>query len=184
MRRTIPFVSIVTFVSLLALPRPSVGQSPAAEKQSKEKAKREQEKKDQEKKAPKVYTNDDLEATSERPSAVQNATAQGAPPPPPPREPSTRDETSPEPTPLSPSQEISEQDRRIKEAEENIKALDQAANALLWQYLQSTDTYEILRLKGEQQEILDQLEKAKAELARLKGESTGMPTATPTPPPG
>lgn len=47
------------------------------------------------------------------------------------------------------------------QAEEHVKELDSQAQTLLWQYLQSTDTYEILRLKAEQQEILDQLPDAK-----------------------
>jgi hypothetical protein len=70
--------------------------------------------------------------------------------------------------------------RRIQEAEEQVKALDDQANQLLWLYLGSTDTNEILRLKAEQQEVLDRLKAAKADLARLKGEA-GSDTPLPTP---
>jgi hypothetical protein len=49
----------------------------------------------------------------------------------------------------------------VEQAETRVKDLDSQAQALLWQYLQSTDTYEILRLKAEQQEILDQIPDAK-----------------------
>ena len=47
------------------------------------------------------------------------------------------------------------------EAEKHVQDLESQAQALLWQYLQSTDTNEILRLKAEQQEILDQIPDAK-----------------------
>ena len=78
---------------------------------------------------------------------------------------------------------MSERDMRLKEAEDNVKSLEQTANALLWQYLQSGDSNEIMRLKAEQQGVLEQLEQAKAELARIKAED-GSPAAAPTPPPG
>jgi hypothetical protein len=65
-----------------------------------------------------------------------------------------------------------------------VKALDEQANQLLWEYLQSTDTNEILRLKAEQKEVLDRLEAAKAELARLRGEAGVGPAPTPTRQPG
>jgi hypothetical protein len=50
---------------------------------------------------------------------------------------------------------------QLAEAEAHVKDMDSQAQALLWQYLQSTDTYEILRLKAEQQEIFDQIPDAK-----------------------
>ena len=50
---------------------------------------------------------------------------------------------------------------QVTQAQDHAKELDQQAQTLLWQYLQSTDTYEILRLKAEQQEILDQIPDAK-----------------------
>ena len=66
-----------------------------------------------------------------------------------------------------------------------MKALDDQANQLLWLYLQSNDTNEILRMKAEQQEVLERLKEAKAELARLKGEAgAGGPAPTPTREPG
>ena len=79
-----------------------------------------------------------------------------------------------------------EEGRRIEEQEAQREGLDERAKELLWQYLQSTDTNEIIRLKAEQQEVLDQLEAAKAELARLRGEATGSrrPRPTPTRQPG
>jgi hypothetical protein len=75
-----------------------------------------------------------------------------------------------------------EDERRIADAEANVKALDEQAKQLLWEYLQSTDTNEIMRLKAEQQQVLEQLEAAKAELARLKATGEGAPAGpTPTP---
>jgi hypothetical protein len=53
----------------------------------------------------------------------------------------------------------------VTQAEEHVKDLDSQAQALLWQYLQSTDTNEILSLKAEQQEILDQLPDARKAVA-------------------
>jgi hypothetical protein len=50
---------------------------------------------------------------------------------------------------------------QVTQAEEHAKDLDSRAQTLLWQYLQSTDTNEILSLKAEQQEVLDQLPDAK-----------------------
>ena len=49
----------------------------------------------------------------------------------------------------------------VAEAERRVQELDSRAQELLWQYLQSTDTNEILSLKAEQQEILDQLPEAR-----------------------
>lgn len=133
--------------------------------------------------APKrVFTNDDLEAGRDKPSKVQDASATGGatrweePPTPPPE---------PQPESTEPADTRTEEQRRIDEVEAQVKGLDDQAKQLLWAYLQSTDTNEILRLKAEQQEVLDQLEVAKAELARLKGQAaSGEPTPTPTPPPG
>jgi hypothetical protein len=132
--------------------------------------------------APKrVFTNDDLEATKDKPSAVQDLSATGGATTMP-AEPVRPPETPDEPTP--PTDTRTEEERRIAEAEATVKALDEQANQLLWEYLQSTDTNEILRLKAEQQEVLDRLEAAKAELARLKGEAGSGPPPTPTRQPG
>ena len=49
----------------------------------------------------------------------------------------------------------------VAEAERRVQELDSRAQELLWQYLQSTDTNEILSLKAEQQEVLDQLPEAR-----------------------
>lgn len=169
----------VVLLSVPALPAQSTS-APAAEKTRKEKARP----KEKEKAPPKVYTNDDLEATGTRPSNVQNATAQGAEPySPPPAAANVPDQSS-EPPPTGP--QMTEQEARIKELEETIKSLEADAKAILWQYLQSGDTNEILRLKAQQQGILEQIEQTKAELARVKGEagSGPPPTTTPTPPPG
>ena len=97
----------------------------------------------------------------------------------------TQENTPPE-EPAQGDDTRTEEQRRIEEVEANVKALDAQAKELLWTYLQSTDTNEILRLKAEQQEVLDRLEAAKAELARLKGQATGSsgPTPEPTRPPG
>jgi hypothetical protein len=127
-----------------------------------------------------VFTNDDLEAAREKPSAVQDLSAVGMP------------QTYEPPANAEPAQDAppaedprAEQARRVQEAEEQVKALDDQANQLLWLYLQSTDTNEILRLKAEQQEVLDRLKEAKAELARLKGEAgSDAPAPTPTRQPG
>lgn len=127
---------------------------------------------------PRVFTNDDLEAGKDKPSAVQDLKATGTEPYEPPAEaPKPPPEETPEPDP---------QAQRLAQAEARVKELDESAKALLWQYLQSTDSNEILRLKAEQQEILSELEAAKADLARLRGEAgtPAEPTATPTPPPG
>jgi hypothetical protein len=133
--------------------------------------------------APKrVFTNDDLEATKDKPSAVQDLSATGGAttmPAEPVRPPDTPDEPAPEPTDTR-----TEEERRLQEAEATVKALDEQANQLLWEYLQSTDTNEILRLKAEQKEVLDRLEAAKAELARLRGEAGVGPPPTPTRQPG
>jgi hypothetical protein len=115
-----------------------------------------------------VFTNDDLEAGRDKPSAVQDLSATGT---------TVRPE-APLPNPDSQAQEVAtpvdprtEQERRIADAEAQVKSLDAQANELLWMYLQSTDTNEIMRLKAEQQEVLDRLKEARAELARLKGEA-------------
>jgi hypothetical protein len=50
---------------------------------------------------------------------------------------------------------------QVEQADAHVKDLDSQAQTLLWQYLQSTDTYEILRMKAEQQEIMDQIPDAK-----------------------
>lgn len=135
---------------------------------------------------PRVFTNDDLEESRKKPSAVQNLAATGG---------TTSYEHASEvaeplvtPTPdpdekppLSPEQE------RIEQLEKDIAALDAQAKQLLWQYLQSTDTNEILRLKAEQQGILDQLAASKAELARLREQGPATPAPVepnPTRPPG
>jgi hypothetical protein len=129
---------------------------------------------------PRVFTNDDLEATKDKPSAVQDLTATGgetayehAP------ENSAASEPAPTPNPNEPPPLTPEQER-IQQLQNDIAGLDAQAKQLLWQQLQSTDTYEIMRLKTEQQGVLDQLETAKAELARLRGEG---PPATATPEP-
>lgn len=130
---------------------------------------------------PRVFTNEDLEAGRQKPSAVQDLRATGGEP-----------YVAPEPLPdvVAPSPtETPEPDpraQRLAELEAEVKSLDESAKALLWQYLQSGDTNEILRLKAEQEAILARLEEAKKQLAELKGEY--VPPATPespaTPPPG
>ena len=131
---------------------------------------------------PRVFTNDDLEAAKKKGGGTQDLTAKGAQPyePPPPLDEVELPTPTPEPG-------LDPEAQRIADLETQIKNLDESAKAILWTYLQSNDTNEILRLKAEQQEILNQLDAAKAELAQLKGEATGrpvQPTATPTPPPG
>jgi hypothetical protein len=134
--------------------------------------------KSKEKGPPRVFTNDDLEQARKRPSAVQDLQAKdgtvgyehagsaSVPDPQP----------TPPPTPTFEEQQQGE----IAAAEQRLRDLEARAKELLWQQLQSTDTYEIMRLKTEQQDILAQIETAKAELARLRGE--GPPsTATPEP---
>jgi hypothetical protein len=139
-------------------------------------------KKAKEKEKPKrVFTNDDLEATKDKPSAVQDLTATGMVRQDEPVRPAPQ-ASEPE-APATPEDPRSEEERRIDEVAATVKDLDDRANALLWQYLQSTDTYEIMRLKAEQQEVLDQLAAARAELARLKGEPVA-PRAEPTRQPG
>jgi len=49
----------------------------------------------------------------------------------------------------------------VSSAEAKVKDLESQAQSLLWQYLQSTDTNEILRLKADQQDIIDQIPDAK-----------------------
>jgi hypothetical protein len=135
---------------------------------------------------PRVFTNDDLEAARKRPSNVQDLSATSG----------TTDSgyaagasrapeaPTPVPTPAPPSAE-EEQRQQIAAAEERVKALDQRAKEILWQYLRSDDTNEILALKAEQKQVMDELESAKAELARLRGEQpSGTPTPEPTPIPG
>lgn len=137
------------------------------------------------KKTPKrAFTNDDLEAGREKPSPVQDLSATGATMPPP-YEPAVTQENTP-PEEAAQGGDTPTDAARIEEAEANVKALDAQAKELLWAYLQSTDSNEILRLKAEQQEVLDRLEAAKADLARLKGQATGSsgPAPEPTRPPG
>jgi len=133
-----------------------------------------------------VFTNDDLDEARKRPSAVQDLQAKegtvgyehadGS------TEPSPAYQPTPEPTQTFEEQ----QQQQIAAAEEQVRQLDARAKELLWQQLQSTDTYEIMRLKQEQQEVLNQLEAAKAELARVRGEAPapGAPTPEPTRQPG
>jgi hypothetical protein len=124
-----------------------------------------------------VFTNDDLEAAREKPSAVQDLSATGAAPYEPPQE----------PLPDSPSQPIEDPGaaaaQQIAALEATIKSLDEQANQLLWGYLQSTDTNEILRLKAEQKEVLDRKKEAEAELARIRS-GAAEPAPTPTREPG
>lgn len=124
-----------------------------------------------------VFTNDDLEAGREKPSAVQDLSATGGTPYEPAREtlPDTQDQPLEDPAAAAA--------RQIAEMEATIKALDDQANQLLWAYLQSTDTNEILRLKAEQKEVLDRKKEAEAELARMRGEAAE-PAPTPTREPG
>jgi TolA-binding protein len=115
-----------------------------------------------------VFTNDDLEAGRTKPSAVQDLQAkegtgvgyeharEDAPSP--------SSEPTPEPTPTLEEQH----QQQVTAAEEQVRQLDERAKELLWQYLQSSDTNEINRLKAEQQEVLNQLEAAKADLARIQ----------------
>ncbi|MET0553899.1 MAG: hypothetical protein ABW221_12725 [Vicinamibacteria bacterium] len=133
-----------------------------------------------------VFTNDDLEEARKKPSAVQDLQAKegtvgyehaGE------ESPSPSFQPTPEPTPTFEEQHQQE----IAAAEEQIRQLDERAKELLWQYLQSNDTNEISRLKAEQQEVLNQLEAARADLARIKGEPPppgGGPTPEPTRQPG
>lgn len=133
---------------------------------------------------PRVFTNDDLEAAKKKGGGVQDLRATGVEPYEPP-------EPLQDPQPLPDAQPTPEPDpqaERIAYLESQIKILDDAAKQLLWGYLGSTDTNEILRLKSQQQEILTQIDALKAELAELRGQSTGRPagaaTPTPTPQPG
>lgn len=131
---------------------------------------------------PRVFTNDDLEADKDK-SKVQDLRATGGEPYEPPEPladvPKPLEEPTPEPDPKL---------ARVTELEREIQTLDASAKAILWQYLQSNDSNEIMRLKAEQQEMLNRIEEAKAELAQLKGEAASgtprLPTPTPTPPPG
>jgi hypothetical protein len=118
------------------------------------------------KEKPRVFTNDDLEAARKKPSNVQDLTATGGEAYTPPERPPAYDET-PRTESVQPADARATQ---IAEAESNVKSLDQQAKEMLWRILQSTDQNEILRLKAEQQEVLNQLEAARADLARLKGE--------------
>lgn len=142
--------------------------------------------KDKEKSSPRVFTNDDLEAARKKPSNVQDLSATAG----------TTDSgyaggsaALPEvpvaqPTPSPPSAE-DEFRGQIAAIEERIKSLDERAKQILWQYLQSTDTNEILSLKAEQKQILDEIESAKAELALLHGrQPSGTPVPEPTRAPG
>jgi hypothetical protein len=134
-----------------------------------------------------VFTNDDLEEGRKKPSAVQDLQAkegtgvgyeharEDAPSP--------SSEPTPEPAPSVEEQ----QQQQVAAAEEQVRQLDERAKELLWQYLQSNDTNEINRLKAEQQGVLNQLEAAKADLARIKGEPPppgSGPAPEPTRPPG
>lgn len=129
---------------------------------------------------PRVFTNDDLEASKDK-GNVQDLQATGVEPYEPPEPIADPPTPPPEPTP-EPDPRV----QRIGELEKEIQTLDASAKAILWQYLQSGDSNEILRLKAEQQAMLERIEAAKAELAELKGEAIGprLPTPTPTPPPG
>lgn len=131
--------------------------------------------------ASKVFTNDDLEAGRDKPSSVQDLRATGGDPYQPPEP--LQDVVTPSPTETP---EPDPQSQRITQLEADIQSLDATAKSLLWQFLQSGDTNEILRLKAEQAEILKQLEEAKVELARLKSEGGARPTpdTSPSPPPG
>jgi hypothetical protein len=120
------------------------------------------------------YTGDDLDRLAGRkPGETPSKPPVAAPTPPPA---SRAEETSVPDIPVQPVDENAESpeasggswaDRAqamreaVTQAEERVKELDSQAQALLWEYLQSTDTNEILRLKAEQQAILDQIPEAR-----------------------
>jgi hypothetical protein len=137
---------------------------------------------------PRVFTNDDLEAARKKPSNVQDlsatqdggateggyATGVGRAP----------EAPAAEPTPTPPSAE-DQLRQQIAATEERLKSLDERAKQLLWQILQSTETNQILSLKADQQQVLEEIESVKLELARLRGEQPpAAPTPEPTPIPG
>lgn len=127
-----------------------------------------------------TYTGDDLDRLAGR-TPGEDATKPSPSPPPPPDVPRVNeneaatsvpdlpvvraregnDAEGPEPALGSWAERAQALRERAKQAEDHVKDLDSQAQTLLWQYLQSTDTYEILRLKAEQQEILDQIPDAK-----------------------
>lgn len=128
-----------------------------------------------------VFTNDDLEESRKKPSAVQDLQAkegtvkyeharEDAPNP--------SSEPTPDPTPTFEEQH----QQQVAAAEEQVRQLDERAKELLWQYLQSNDTNEISRLKAEQQQVLNQLEAAKADLERVRG-AAPRPGSGPAPEP-
>ena len=123
-----------------------------------------------------VFTNDDLEAGREKPSNVQDLSATGSTPY---YEPPQEHPQDSQDQPIAPPDPGAALAQQIAEMEATIKSLDDQANQLLWTYLQSTDTNEILRLKAEQKEVLDRKKEMEAELARLK--SGAGPEAGPTP---
>ena len=133
-----------------------------------------------------VFTNDDLEESRKKPSAVQDLQAkEGTVGYEHAREdaPSPSSEPTPEPTPTFEEQH----QQQVAAAEEQVRQLDERAKELLWQYLQSNDTNEINRLKAEQQQVLNQLEAAKADLARAQGRASSSrqrPRARADPPSG
>lgn len=161
-------VVAMAFAAAAATPRPTPTPKPSPRPSAKPSA------------TPRVFTNEDLEAGRDKPSAVQDLRATGG-------EPYTPSEPlqdvvapsateTPEPDPRT---------QRLTDLENEIKSLDESAKALLWQYLQSGDTNEILRLKAEQEAVLTRLEEAKKELAQLRSEGpVSTPQSPPTPPPG
>jgi len=110
------------------------------------------------------YTNDDLKKDSASPSG------EGAASP-------TREETpayeteSSEPPALVEEQWRSRADEArnaIQTAEATVRGLDEEAKALGLRVLMSTDTYEILDLRRQQQEMAEQVEQAKRSVVQAK----------------
>lgn len=134
--------------------------------------------------SPRVYTNDDLEAARKSGAPVQDLKAVGGELDYPSSDPSSRTAVeSSEGLESPPPPDATEE--RIRTLEQQAKDLDDQAKQLLWAYLQSTDTNEILQLKAQQQEVINQLEATKAEIARLRGDPNAPPAPPPpTPPPG
>lgn len=168
-RLRVPILGILATASLVSAQTPKPSPKPAK------------------KEPPRVFTNDDLEAARKRPSNVQDLSAtsgdSGNTPGGYANVPAAPEPSS-EPTPTPPPSADEQLRQQIAGVEERIKSLDERAKQILWQYLQSTDTNEILALKAEQKQILEEIDSAKAELARLRGEQPTTPTPDPTPPPG
>jgi hypothetical protein len=114
------------------------------------------------------YTNEDLKKHSDRPEG--EATGEGATSAPSETTPAYSEGVSETPALVEGEWRSRAEERRqaIKAAELAVRGLEEESKALGLRILMSTDTYEILDLRKQQQEMNEQLEQARRSLAEAK----------------